>query len=343
MKPRLPAQSLSTVQAEYRNRLLAKLESGAYRLEDVPACLCGSTSAVQVADRDRYGIPIGVVLCSSCGLVRTTPRLAAENLPAFYESEYHGLHLSVPEPEPNYALYKRGQGSRITEWLGDLLPRRQLRVADIGAGTGQVLRELEQAVQSPVAGVGSEYSAVFVEAGQRAGSDIRHGGLETLTDGAPYDLILMSHVVEHFPDPITELSAIRNLGHDTTIFYVEVPGLLTIDNKPEYAYRLDRYLTVAHNWQFTLGTLSAVMTAAGFGILRGDERVRSAFRGGVSPSAIQPNGKMVQRTMLSLRRLDRPAVRVKRLWPYARSLAVTTARSVLPASTVQWLRSRVRH
>jgi hypothetical protein len=88
----------------------------------------------------------------------------------------------------------------------------------------------------------------------------------------------MSHVLEHFPDPLHDLQLVMSLAHPETLLYVEVPGLLTIHTKPHYDYQLGPYLTLAHTYHFTLATLVDAMERAGFQLVRGDEEVRSLFR-----------------------------------------------------------------
>ncbi|HEX5579195.1 MAG TPA: class I SAM-dependent methyltransferase [Candidatus Limnocylindria bacterium] len=259
--------------------MLSKIASGEYPLEAVPRCVCGASGGIELAGHDRYGLPVGVLLCATCGLARTSPRLAAEVLGRFYQEDYHALHQSVETPEAGTALFREGQGRAIADYLGDRPPLGSIRVADIGCGTGQVLREFQAALgPERVTAAGCEYAAAFVEAGRAAGSDIRQGGPETLLGSAPFDVVILSHVVEHFPDPVADLELIRRLGNERSLFYVEVPGLLTIDQKAEYAFRFDQYLTLAHTYHFTLSTLAATMARAGFTLIEGDERVRSIFR-----------------------------------------------------------------
>ena len=282
-----PPMRLSPVQHRFRNSLLGKLNSGVYEYERAERCLCGSRTGVQLAKHDRFGIPVGTVMCTSCGLCRTDPRLATKDLPSFYNEIYHGLHQGVATPDPSTALFRNAQGEAIHSYLRDLLPPGRLSVAEVGCGTGIVLREFQAAASDrDVVVVGCEYSEAFVAVGREAGTDLRVGGPEVLQSSAPFDLVIMSHVAEHFPDPVDALAGIRALGHPQTLYYVEVPGLLTIHRKPEYGYRLDRYLTLAHTYHFTLATLAATMARAGYVLLRGDEEVRSVFKAGTeAPTA----------------------------------------------------------
>ncbi len=168
---------LSSVQREHRTELLKKLASGHYHLEDVLACPCGSTDAMPLASHDRFGLPVGAVLCGSCGLARSTPHLSTVDLPDFYQHAYHGLHMSLPAPDPvDGACSAAAAGGEVTT-------------------------------------AGCEYASAYVEAGRSVGTDMRQGGPEMLRDLAPFDVVILSHVVEHLPDLSAGLADVRALGN----------------------------------------------------------------------------------------------------------------------------------
>src|SRR5438094_967377 len=76
-----------------------------------------------------------------------------------------------------------------------------------------------------VVSVGCEYSSTFAAAARERGTAVRSGGIETLLNtGLSPELVIMSHVVEHFPDPSADLRLVRGLVLSETILYVEVPG-----------------------------------------------------------------------------------------------------------------------
>jgi SAM-dependent methyltransferase len=332
---------LTSVQRDYRAAVLEKLACGVYQLEAVDACPCGAEGTIAIADRDRFGIPIGVLVCSRCGLARTSPRLATGNLAEFYEHDYHRLH-GLPEPKPDSVLFRAGQGAAVHTFLAEDLPSGGLRVAEIGAGSGSVLREFAAAaVGRSVAIAGCEYASAFVAAGREAGSDIRQGGPETLAGDGPFDVVILSHVVEHLPDPVRDLAVIRELGYERTLFYVEVPGLIRIDQKPGYAYQLRQYLTLAHTFHFTLTTLTDTMARAGFERVRGDEDIHATFRLGPMTEP-GPRPDEVSGILASLARLNSWRLRFRRLPRLARQRARVIAMSVLPGGVYARLRQAAK-
>ncbi len=268
------AAPLSPVQDKFRDQILAKLAANTYHLEVITTCLCGGQESVAVSEKDRFGIPVGVVTCRACGLLRTSPRLAAADLPAFYDHEYHGLHMGIPDPAPTTNLFRVGQGTRIYAFARPHLPEGTHRIAEVGCGTGEVLREFAQAAAADgrvTSLVGCEFATKYVLAG-------RQGGPEVLLEAGPADVIVLSHVLEHFADVPNELSLIRRMAHEATVVYVEVPGLFTVHLKPDYGYDLLQYLTLAHTYHFSRDTLRDTMRRAGFSMVAGDEHVHSLFR-----------------------------------------------------------------
>jgi SAM-dependent methyltransferase len=324
------------VQREFRQRVFDKFVSGEYELEVVPTCLCGSSDVIPLSQSDRFGLPVGFVLCGACGLARTTPRLASSHLPAFYEADYHGLHQSVRVPTPSTALVRSGQGKAIAAYLATFLSSDDLRVAEIGCGSGQVLREFAAVRGNRDFVAGCEYSDAFVKAGRSKGTEIRHGGAETLRDLAPFDLIIMSHVVEHLPDPVAGVGEIRQLGNHAALCYVEVPGILSIDRKREYAFSLRQYLTIAHLFHFTRQTLAWSMALAGMEALSSDEEVRGLFRSSAA-KRLPIDRTQARRVLESLVELQRPSTRVRRIGPLVRQWIAATLRR-LPEGTYATVR-----
>jgi SAM-dependent methyltransferase len=271
---------LTQVQARQREVVLGRIRDGSYHWELVGACLCGSDDATPVSEKDRFGIPVGVVVCTRCGLLRTSPRLASEDLPEFYDLDYHALHMGIDHPEPSTALVRAGQGSAIFDYVRPYLGPGPIVVAEIGAGTGGVLREFAEAAgreRRAVDLIGCEYARSFVDVARAEGTDVRFGGVEALLGIPPPDLLIMSHVLEHFADPALELARVRMIVRSGTLVYIEVPGVKTLHTKAQYGYDLLQYLTLAHTYHFTLATLDGVMRRAGFRMLAGDEEVRSVF------------------------------------------------------------------
>src|SRR6185295_4125101 len=72
-------------------RVKRKLATGVYQTEPV-ACFCGSTSALLVTDKDRYGFDHAMWLCKDCGVIYANPRMTDESYAEFYATEYRKIY-----------------------------------------------------------------------------------------------------------------------------------------------------------------------------------------------------------------------------------------------------------
>lgn len=273
---------LNHIQAKYKQQLLDKLSRGEYETDMVSKCYCGSDQLETLSEKDRFGLPFGSLICRKCGLILTSPRLAQGVLPLFYDQEYHGLHFGETEADRHPYLFKRNQGFLIFEYVKDLLNKDELSVVEVGCGSGANLAQF--GVRCKGRGIktrlsGCEYSKSYVNyANRELRIAVYQGGASTLVEeGIKADMLILSHVFEHFIDLKAEMKAMGNILNDDGILYIEVPGVLDLHNKYVYDCDFLEYLTLAHMYNFSLTTLRSVLATAGFSLIKGDEYVRSVF------------------------------------------------------------------
>lgn len=264
-----PALPLNSLQLATRDRLLQKYADGTYATVEVP-CLCGEGGGQVVAELDRYGLPSPSVLCTVCGVVRTTPRLSDDSLAAFYDNEYQLLYSGSADANAAYLKVQRARGVTINEFVADSLAAGS-RVVDLGCGAGWTLLAFREAGHRVA---GCDLGSTFLETGRARGLDLRHGDHTTLVDVAPFDLVILSHVFEHIADPRTLMGEIKPMLAPGGKVYIEVPGLQEIPGS--FADPL-RYFQNAHLWSFDLGSLTAVMAGCGYRPVKGNEFVRALF------------------------------------------------------------------
>jgi len=106
----------------------------------------------------------------------------------------------------------------------------------------------------------------------------------------PIDILIKSHVFEHFIDIKDSLTLIGKLTHNDTLIYVEVPGVADLPNKPEYMYDYQDYSVLAHIHNFSLGSLANIFSRYGFKLIKGTEYVRAIFSKNVeNPQPVSRN------------------------------------------------------
>lgn len=188
------------------------------------------------------------------------PRPDDEALAAFYQSQDYTAH----EPVDDRAARRRAaiQLAAVRRAGGALA---KARVLDLGCGGGQLLEEA-RAEGAEVTGV--DLAAHAHAACRRKGIECV-ASLEALGERR-FDGVVMSHVLEHVPDVLVQLEAVRRRVARDGWLCVEVPNRASLraQASPRWMTTLgadERHRAFpAHLWYFTPATLSDALDRAGF-------------------------------------------------------------------------------
>jgi len=287
----IPAWDMTPVQLKYRRRLLNKIENNIYKLQTVKDCICGSRSFEQLTGKDRFGLPVNSNICTKCGLITTTPRISLRSLGDFYDFVYNGLTLGIENAEEMICQTGEEHGDLIFNFLEPFLSNSVKSLAEVGCGSGHNLaaiqkRLLKKGIATEI--YGCDYSSQYVKlARELFNVNALQGNIESLIKaGVKVDVVILSHLFEHLVDLKSEMKKIKRILNESGIVYIEVPGILDLKNKFEYDCDLLKYLTIAHTYNFSLGTLTNTMMLGGFDLIAGNEYVRSVFK--ISASGKKP-------------------------------------------------------
>jgi len=219
-------------------------------------CLCGGTRY-----RHRHGpwhqpgtgVTYEILECVQCGLARTTPPP--------YESE---LDADIYQQLPYEAVTERE-----AEWRGFFEPilssaRRHQphgRFLDVGCGAGLLVRMAQEA----------GYDAWGVEINARTAQHARDVlGLQVIHSDLAgsrfpdrhFDIVVLSHVLEHLSAPEQVFAEIRRVLAPGGIVIVEVPnmgGLQVALMRNQWS----GWMPNMHVWQFTPRSLAATLRRLG--------------------------------------------------------------------------------
>lgn len=275
---REPVISLSEFQRERIQKVLERIENGYYILEKSP-CVCGEADhSILIAKRDRYGFPVESRLCRRCGILRTSPRFAPESLVRFYENDYRQIYDPAygEDSDAPATLFRAevSQGEEILHFIRPSIEKNpHLTVFDIGCGAGGVLVPF---IKDGWAGYGCDIGGEYLKYGREKGLTLEKGQVRELKEKyGRADLIILSHVFEHIESPLEFLEEVSDVLQENGFLFIESPGIFNIHR----VYGdIMAFLQNVHLYNYTLKTLSDVVSGEGFELVRGDDYVHAFFR-----------------------------------------------------------------
>lgn len=270
---------LSSVQKSAKSELEAKIQKKEYVFEEV-SCECGANQESDyevLTEKDRYGLQVKNVICKKCGLIRITPRMNQNGYNAFYDAEYRKLYSSSEVPTEQFFSEQHQHGLEIYEFIKDeIQDTTNKKVLEIGCGAGGILLAfLEKGFTVKGIDLGSEYINYGRTKNEQLNLEVA-SAKEIIEKGEQYDVIIVSHVLEHMLNLKEELASIKALLSEQGILYIEVPGIKYIHKV--YKGDLLLYMQNAHVYSFSMNTLKQVMGWNAFVCVKADERVRAVFR-----------------------------------------------------------------
>jgi 2-polyprenyl-3-methyl-5-hydroxy-6-metoxy-1,4-benzoquinol methylase len=236
--------------------------------ENVSCSLCGKKNNYRlfIANDWRFNPQkkFQVVKCRNCGLIYINPRPKQEEIGNFYPEESYWGCLGQNERSKKEILENYGE---IYQLVKDCKPRPG-RVLDVGCGSGELLSLLKK----------DGWQCFGVEINPKAASyvkklwqiDVKNKELKKNDFPAKnFDVIVLSHVLEHLPDPIQTLKIVRTALKDDGTLVIAVPNIRSINAKifRSYWYALD---VPRHLLHFNSETLQKMLRRAGFKIISQD-------------------------------------------------------------------------
>lgn len=212
-----------------------------------PICSAHADGLLELHLAGRRWLPstIAVASCAACDFAFVCPA-DAENYANYYAQTTNDL-LSVTNPSETEQSRFDTQAGFLSPLLSEAAPKR---VLDIGCGSGGLLRTLQRAFPQhsyhgvdPNAVVGSHQGVSF--------------GCELDDSVQAFDLIVLSHTLEHVVDLVAFSSVLELLAADGSL-YIEVADATRYADFPrrEYLYYFER-LHINH---FSTASLEKLLT-----------------------------------------------------------------------------------
>ncbi len=198
--------------------------------------------------------------CPGCELIYLSPLPPQEVLDTLY---IHNLQFDCPQYQGDRALHVMRNHRRWLEavltrpplchvsnrWLRAFLRRLPIRrevrsMLEVGSGLSWMCRAAKSANPETITvaqDISSEASpsCPWVDHFVVGSLDSRHEEIRSL---GPYQLISMSHVIEHLPDPVHALRMCSNLLHRKGIVFISAPS-------QPVGWRVSSSIEIWRNWE----------------------------------------------------------------------------------------------
>lgn len=222
--------------------------------------LCGGGSFDLVAPKLRYEKDQAGYCCKGCSLIFLFPPMSPEEERRFYEEEYGIIYAQEKSTTPKDLFEARqGDARMYHEWVRGCLKPTDACL-EVGCASGYFLAEIKRAVAS-VQGIETHNELRSYCEG------IGIPMLPSLEECPPgsVDRLFAFFVLEHLRDPQAFLASARRACRSGGTIALIVPN---VDDVLLSVYRIeafrDFYFTPAHQFYYSLGTLSDLFRKAGF-------------------------------------------------------------------------------
>jgi SAM-dependent methyltransferase len=226
--------------------------------------LCGSIAENHINFEtiiDR-GITLEYSMCTDCGLIFQSPRMDQASLNRFYLDQYRKIVQDSEGPTDKDLCVQAGRSRALLQFVrGEVGTIR--RHLDIGCSAGSLLLRFHATFDCESVGIepGDAYRQYTSKHDLHVYRDLE--SLESQGE-SPFDLVSMSHVLEHLPNPLEYLNHLRER-------WITPEGWILIEVPNLFGHQS---FELAHLYAYTSTTLKAMLNQTGFEV----KRIRSHGR-----------------------------------------------------------------
>lgn len=191
-------------------------------------------------------VPVTWRECPKCKFLYQTPFPSPKKMEQFYAESYRDVVGGETYPDRHSRIISIRRAFRQMEMLQQAANGfKPTRILDWGCATGKALAEMREEWSAEVLGV--EVGKRDVAACQKRGIPVVP---ELLPEHGKFDLIVLSHTLEHHISPVAHLAKLREHATDGGWLLIEVPAASSPSAYQVYHYYVfqPRTLEVVVRW-----------------------------------------------------------------------------------------------
>lgn len=211
-----------------------------------------------------------ILSCKNCGVFVTIDGNDTINPEQYYTSEYQSfqekliIHRKISSSKKVKFFENIGYAPNRLTWTNKINLTKDTKVLDVGCGSGYISSYIRQIYSSNVIGI--EPSSQAAQIAAKNDIKVHNGTLLDFNDESNFDVAILIHVLEHFSDPLENLSIIRKLLKDNGKLVIAVPNVDAIERKL-FRENWDAWDIPRHVYHYTPKSLNYLLNKAGFKIL----------------------------------------------------------------------------
>ena len=278
------------------NTEIKKYDNSIY--EKLTCLICGQNNFEIISKTDRYGFYYPTGICKNCGNMQQTEYLNDEALKLFYSKYYNKIYFNFDNIEERFKSQYKLAINKF-EFLFNYIKileknKNNFKILEIGCGPGGILAFFKEK-GFDVTGI--DYDQDHLNFGKSKNLNLINKIDKNLDE--KFDLIIISHVLEHMKNPKDEIKKIKEkFVKQKTLLYVEIPSIHSI--KSMYDSDILKYLHIAHCYHFSLNSFKNFCNLNGLKVLKINSKIQSILTFDESKSDITLNFNQCKNEILKI-------------------------------------------
>jgi 2-polyprenyl-3-methyl-5-hydroxy-6-metoxy-1,4-benzoquinol methylase len=191
-------------------------------------------------------------------------------LQIFYKDYFRKIYdFRTPLESFNFTKYNRSYD--VFNFTNLIIKPK--KVLDVGCGTGGLLSIFKE---KGCEVLGLDFNDEYLSIAKINKINVKKGSLNILKKNDKFDLIILSHVLEHVLNPDLFLKETTNYLSTNGVIYIEVPSLNSILNGV-YDYDLRNYLHNTHISNFSIESLKLLGKKTGLKMIKSNDLIQSCW------------------------------------------------------------------
>ncbi len=164
-----------------------------------------------------------VVQCQKCLFIYADTHVTQQELDIYYKelSKYEDKNIGTGG---GYSKNDKERLLKTAEFISSYLPDKNARIIDLGCANGGLLKELKNLAFKNLVGLDPSSTCVEVTKSE-VGCEAYQMSLFDMDESlGKFDLVILSHVLEHLLDLSSTLKKLNNLLKEGSLLYIECPN-----------------------------------------------------------------------------------------------------------------------